>query len=64
MISRISNALFGNKNTKTTDEKGKTVMKIGIISGAYVKEETQRQYRNGSINLPKNAMMAASNTKS
>ena len=34
MISRISNALFGNKNTKTTDEKGKTIMKIGIISGS------------------------------
>lgn len=34
MISRISNALFGNKNTKKTDEKGKTIMKIGIISGS------------------------------
>ena len=34
IISRISNALFGSKNTTTTDEKGKTIMEIGIISGS------------------------------
>lgn len=64
MISRISNALFGNKNTKTTDEKGENNYENRLSLEAYVKEETQRQYRNGSMNLPKNAMMAASNTKS
>ncbi|CZQ87685.1 nadph-dependent fmn reductase [Trichococcus palustris] len=35
LISRISNALFGNKNQiEKTDEKGKLNMKIGIISGS------------------------------